>query len=437
MGAFRYDLIPRASAVLCAVSGGADSMYLLCRLLEGARTGGYTVKVAHYDHNLRPASGRDADFVRDWCRRRGVPLTVGSGDVAVQAKRRGLGVEECARQMRYAFLERTAKEEKCDFITTGHHAGDNAETVLMNLIRGCGLKGLTGIPERRGNIIRPMLAVDRAEIEAYLSAHGVPHVEDESNGELDCTRNRLRHQVLPLLEELNPRAARHIVQAAAALREDEQELSGRACRLADGEGRETASGWAIPARSLLCAPRPVALRAAALLLERAGLGRERVHLELALELAAHGAASSALDVPGGRVRREYDELVFERRGRAAPLPELPLSPGEQRWGGWRVTCAPAVCPDAPGTPDSFYLAPGEYVIRPRRQGDALRPPNRVRKSLKKWMIDEKIPRDARERVPVLARDGQAAAAGGIGVDAAFLARPGEPALHIILTEERE
>src|SRR5699024_813319 len=113
----------------------------------------------------------------------------------------------------------------CDLITTAHHAGDNAETVLMNLIRGCGLRALTGIPERRGRIIRPMLTLTRDEVERYLREHGVPHVEDESNADPAYTRNRLRREVLPLLEQLNPRAVEHITQTAARLAQDERELA--------------------------------------------------------------------------------------------------------------------------------------------------------------------------------------------------------------------
>ncbi len=246
---FRFDLIPPGSGVLCALSGGADSMYLLCRLLEGREKYGWTVQAAHLDHGLRETAKRDEEFVRAQCETRGVPLTVGRAGVAEFARREGLSIEEAGRVLRYAFLEETARQEGLDFIATGHHAGDNAETVLMNLIRGCGLKGLTGIPERRGNIVRPMLAVDRSEIEAYLTKHNVPHVEDETNTDLNYTRNKVRHQLLPLLEELNPQAAAHIAAAARRLVEDEEELSRQAAPLAE-QGLDIPEGVAVPARVL-------------------------------------------------------------------------------------------------------------------------------------------------------------------------------------------
>ncbi len=426
---FRYDLIASGAGVLCALSGGADSMYLLCRLLEGAERGGYFVRAAHFGHGLRSTAGRDEAFVRDWCERRGVPLTVGRGDVAAEAKRRGKGLEETGRELRYAFLRRTAAETGCTLIATGHHAMDNAETVLMDLIRGCGLKGLTGIPEQRGELIRPMLGVDRAEIERYLEKAGVPHVEDESNTDLSYTRNRVRLQVLPLLEELNPQAALHIAQTAAALREDEKALSQAANLLLymndGGDGRVKAS-------ALAGAPRPVALRAIGRMLERTGLGDGRTFREGALALAAGKDPSARLDVPGGVVRREYEQLVFEKGRRTQRLCEVPLAPGETFWGDWHIACAPAVCPEELGTPERFYVRQGEYTIRSRRGGDGLRPPNRHYKSLQDWMTDLKIPAGERDMVPVLALDGGAVAAGGIGVDGKALARPGEPALEIAM-----
>ena len=434
---FRYDLIPAGTAVLCALSGGRDSMYLLCRLLEGAESGGYTVRAAHYDHRLRPTAGRDADFVREQCRLRGVPLTVGSGDVAAEAARLGLGVEDCARRMRYRFLEETAAREGCALIATGHHAGDNAETVLMNLVRGSGLRGLSGIPERRGKIVRPMLAVSREEIEAYLGKNAVTYVDDETNGDDAYTRNKVRHQLIPLLEELNPQAAAHIADTALRLRGDEEELSRQGELLLQSAERRP-DGWAVPAAALAERPRPIALRAAERLLERAALAGQAVHLEGMLALAASDDPSARLDVPGGTVRREYGWLVVSADTPAEVLPEIPLAEGAARWGDWTLECAPAVCPGkAYVTANEFYLRPGNYTVRSRRTGDRLRLGRRPEKTVKKLLIDAKIPLNMRERLPVLDCGGNAAALGGFGPDAEYLARPGASALHIILTEEKK
>ena len=432
-GRFRYDRIPAGSAVLCALSGGADSMYLLSRLLEGAPAGGYTVRAAHYDHGLRPSSGAEAEFVRRWCERLGVPLTVGRGDVAAEAARRHTGIEETARDLRYAFLRRTAADTGCTLIATGHHAGDNAETVLMNLIRGCGLAGLAGIPAERDGLIRPMLTVTREEIRAYLAAHAIPHVEDESNGDPAYTRNRVRGELLPLLTELNPRAEEHINALSRRAAEDEELLTAMAEELL------ARCGYA-PGGDSLCltpmcgAPRPIALRALRVFLP----GARAVHLEAVLALCHVDSPSAAADIPGARVCRDYDRLL-RLPGDTERHPPLPLAEGLTRWNGWVITCAPAVCPQkAYVSREEFHLRPGRYLIRPRREGDRLQLGRRPCKTLKALMIEQRVPKYLRDTVPVLAEDGgTAAAAGGLGPHWESLARPNEPCLHITIKKENE
>lgn len=429
---FRFDLIPSGAAVVCALSGGADSMYLLCRLLEGREKYGWTVYAAHFNHGLRPAAQRDEDFVRDWCGQRNVPFYTRRDNVAEFARQEKLSVEEAGRILRYRFLEDTARETGCALIATGHHAGDNAETVLMNLIRGCGLNGLVGIPERRENIVRPMLGAERTDIQAYLTRHGVPHVEDETNADLTYTRNRVRRQLLPLLEELNPRAARHIAAAARRLREDEDELSRQGALLAN-QALDIPEGVAVPVRVLNQAPRPLALRACGLLADRAGLGVEAVHLDGMLALAAGDDPSARIDVPGGSVRRQYDLLVLSCEAVPAPPSAAKLADGETRWGGWRISQAPAVCPaKAYIGPNEFYLKPGDYLIRSRREGDQITLGKRPVKTVKKLMIEGRVPAAQRGRVPVLSLGGRTAAVGGFGPDRECLAEPGEPAVHIML-----
>lgn len=426
MANFRYDLIPEGMPVLCALSGGADSMYLVCRLLEG----GVPVKCAHFNHRLRDTAERDEQFVRNWCESRGIPLAVGHGDVAGEAERLGQGIEETARQLRYAFLEETARQEGCGLIATGHHAGDQAETVLMNLIRGSGMRGLCGIPQRRGMLIRPMLSVTRKEIDAYLAEHSVPHVEDETNEDLSYTRNRVRLQLLPLMQELNPAAAEHICAAAARLREDEEELTRQGLELAS-LAEESREGVSIPVSSLLQAPRPIALRCLRSLLE----GADAAHLEQVLALCAGKDPSAELHLPGCTVRRVYDRLLLCGEEEAQPLPPVALSEGVTCWGGWTVTCRQAVCPaKAYVSREEYYLKSGSYLIRSRREGDSIRLGDRPIKGVKKLMIDEKIPRHLRAFVPVLERDG-VAAVGGFGPHREALAAPGECCWHITVRKE--
>ena len=233
--------------VLCAVSGGADSVCLLHSCLRLTHGGDTTVCAAHYNHCLRGGeSDRDERFVRSLCASLGVELRVGRGDVAAYAREHGMGTEEAARELRYAFLEEAADELGCGYILTAHNADDNAETMLMALVRGSGPRGLAGIPPRRGRILRPMLGATRAEIEAYLAENGLEHVEDSTNECTDYTRNRIRKLCMPVLREINPRFAEAAARAGALLREDDAYLSSLAAdflkKYPDGRHRPLAFG---------------------------------------------------------------------------------------------------------------------------------------------------------------------------------------------------
>ena len=196
----KYDMLPQGARVLCAVSGGADSVCLLHLL----KSGGADVFCAHFNHRLRGAeSDRDEDFVRRLCAELGVELFAGAGDVAEYAARNSMGTEEAARKLRYNYLFDTAAKCGAGRIATAHNAEDNAETVLMNLARGTGLRGIGGIPPRRGKIIRPLLQTTRDEIILYLEENGLEHVEDSTNAADGYARNRLRHYVLPVLRQQN------------------------------------------------------------------------------------------------------------------------------------------------------------------------------------------------------------------------------------------
>ena len=455
-GPFRFDLIPPGSTVVCAVSGGADSVYLLHRLYCWRMGRPFTLIAAHYNHNLRgEESRRDEEFVREfvagWCGRSRVvsgqgehilppvELIVGSGDVALEAKRRKAGLEETARDMRYAFLNEAADRAGADFIATAHNADDNAETLLLHLLRGCGLQGLTGIQPVRGRLIRPMLEVTRAQVEEYLRVYSIPHVEDSSNAADEYLRNRLRHQVLPLLEELAPGFTERSRGTIARLRADEDELSRQAAALCD-QALDIPTGIAVPANLIAAAPRALAVRAVRLLLARLNGGDSgctAAHLEAAAELCRGTDPSARADLPGGiTVRRQYDLLVLTAEAEKEPPPSIPLAPGGNRWGDWTVFCEEAVCPGkAYVSPGEFYLKPAGYFIRSRQAGDRVKLGPRPERTVKRLMIDAKIPAARRGHIPVLALGERAAAVGGFGPDRECLAEPGGPALHIILKEE--
>lgn len=430
---FSYHLIAPGDRVLCAVSGGADSMYLLCRLLDGAEEGGYQVGAAHFHHGIRQASDGEEDFVRSWCERHQVPLHVGHGDVPTAAAQRGQGVEETARALRYQFLYDIARREGYTLIATGHHAGDQAETVLMHLIRGSGLRGLRGIEPRQGLLIRPMLEVTRQQVEDYLRRHHVPHVEDESNADPAYTRNRMRHEVLPLLCELNPQAVGHIAQAAAKLREDAQLLDTLAQAVPGvTQGPE---GVAVDIPQLLSQPRPLVMRRLAQALTGLHIHPSQVYLDGLYWLMTEARSGARLDLPGHIAQKSWNQMNITPVGEETLLCPAPLRDGDTPWGEWRVECRTAVCPPERG--EGLWLIPGDYILRPRQVGDTLQLPKRPTKTVKKLMMEKKIPASLRSRLPVVAQGERVAAVALLGVDQAFLAQPGQPARYINVIKEND
>lgn len=407
-------LLSPGDKVIAAVSGGADSVAMLFALYLLRDELGITLEAAHFNHHLRGAeSDRDEAFVTDFCGRYDIPLHLGSGRIVPGKK----GLEAAARDARYAFLRRLPGK-----VATAHTADDNAETVLMRLIRGTGLKGLGAIAPVSGNVIRPMLTVTRDDVEAFLEEYALPHVEDSSNGTDDFLRNRIRHGILPLMRTENPRIGENLSAMALLLRQDE------ACLQAMIPEEQ------MPDVSRLKAMEP-ALRRRALerFLKAQGVREpEQIHILQAEQLLYHWSPSAAMQFPGGvTIGRQYDRLV--RLECAPELPETRLSvPGETCIGGKRFVSEYAT--DLEERPDSVLVCPvGVLTVRSRRSGDTMRLPGGTR-SLKKMYIDRKIPASHRAAVPVLADDRGVLAVFGIGTDIRF--HPDSlPAVRITLIEE--
>ena len=220
-------LVKSGDVVLAGVSGGADSVCLLLMLLEYRKHCDFFLEAVHVEHGIRgDASRRDAAFVKRLCEKRGVCCRIYPVDVPAYAKGHGLGVEEAARKLRYECFREAAEDYdgRPVKIALAHHADDNAETMLFRLIRGSGLHGLYGMrPARRlaegVTVIRPLLGMERAEIEAYLEAQGQPYCRDATNEDTDYSRNRIRHKVMPELKAVNTGAVHHMMQSAQMLRE--------------------------------------------------------------------------------------------------------------------------------------------------------------------------------------------------------------------------
>ncbi len=385
-----YRLFSPGDSIVCAVSGGADSIALLFALYLLKDKLQISLSAAHFNHRLRgEESDRDEVFVKDFCDRYEIPLVVGSGKVTAGKK----GLEAAARDARYSFLKSLPGK-----IATAHTADDNAETVLMRMVRGTGLKGLGAIAPISGKLIRPMLTVTREDVLAFLSEYCLSYVEDSSNGGEDFLRNRLRHHVMPLLKGENPRFSENTSAMAIRLRQDEAALA---------TPPETDVE---KLRSMLPACRS---RALAAFLQTCGVREpEAEHIALAEKLVFSDKPSAKAAFPGNiTVARNYGRLEKQEADETPAFVELPC-PGEVTFGSIRICCKIASSLSEEG----FVVRPvGKLIVRSRMEGDSICLSGGT-KSLKKLFIDKKIPASRRNAVPVVADSAGVVCVCGIGAD---------------------
>ena len=380
----QYGMVQHGDRVICAVSGGADSMALLFALYLLREKWHISLAAAHFNHHLRGAeSDRDEAFVREFCDRLDIPLHLGGGEIVPGKK----GLEAAARDARYAFLNTLPGK-----IATAHTADDNAETVLMHLVRGTGLKGLGAIAPVNGNLIRPMLAVTRREVEGFLAEYHISHIEDSSNDTDRFLRNRIRHQVMPLLVQENPSLTENLSAMALRLRQDESALNQIARQYGEADVEQL--------RRLHPAIRARVLED---YLKSCGVREpEAEHIAMAEALVFSDKPSAAAVFPGGvTIGREYEILTVVDQ--MEPLETVALvCPGvtEVSQIGLRAYCQWVQTPE--NSREVFSVIPvGQMVLRARKTGDTMRFSGGT-KSLKKWFIDQKIPAARRQRIPVIA-----------------------------------
>lgn len=390
----RYKMVNPGDNVICAVSGGADSMALLWAMYLMKDKLKIQLSAAHFNHRLRgDESDRDEAFVADFCKGYGIDFVAGSGNVVAGAK----GLEAAAREARYAFLRSLPGK-----IATAHTASDNAETVLLHMVRGTGLKGLGGVTPVNGSVIRPMLSVTREEVLAFLEEYSIPFVEDSSNAGDDFLRNRLRHHIVPQLKKENPSLSQNLSAMALRLRQDEEALDAIA-----GEK------YTNKVTDLLKLHPAIRSRVLAKFLVDAGVKEpEAAHIAALESLLISSKPSAKAEFPSGvTIARNYDVLETAQENKEIPTRELIDTLCVV---GYRITCGPNTLLEQ--TAQSFAVVPqGKILVRCRQEGDTIRL-NAGTKSLKKLFIDKKIPAANRNSIPVIADDAGVLGVAGIGAN---------------------
>ena len=428
------QLLRHGDKVLVALSGGADSIALLHMLISLKEELSIGIYAAHFNHGIRgDEAHRDEDFSRQVCERWHIPFYCEHADVPVLAKENGESVELCGRRLRYDFLRCTAENLGNIKIATAHHQDDNAETVLWNLTRGTGIGGLAGIPVQRGNIIRPLLCLSREEIEMYCRENDLLYVTDSTNLNDDYTRNRLRHQIMPVLRELNPSVGESIAHTSFLMREADVYFN----KISFEELNKAKTAFGYSCDRLLQADKAVLYYAIKCFLKKSGAPVDFRHITLIIKSMREGGAvdlgqgytvscaqgilrmvspSAKKDdfcipfsefIEGSAVRfRICDGHLRSDREKCLKINNLLLH--------HCIPCDIITC---------------NTFLRHRRAGDTFTDPRRgVTKTLKKLFNELKIPREKRDDIMLVADGSTVLWIEGIGTAAqakADLTRDGE------------
>lgn len=384
-----WDMLPAGCTVVVGLSGGADSMALTHFLLNYATPRHIHLSAAHINHGIRgEEAARDEAFVTRWCAQNGVALRVLHADVPALAAGEGVGLEECGRRVRYSFFRELCGEN--GKIATAHTLSDSCETVLFNLAKGAGTRGMRGIPPVRGNIVRPLIAVTRAQVERYCANYGVPYVTDSTNFSGDYARNKIRLRAVPVLREINPAFEQAVCGMTRRLQEDDEYLSV----LAQDQLSAAVYHGGYRANLLARLPDPLLSRALMLAARRVtGARLESRHVEDMMALVRRGYGG--VTVAGGAQCRVQGETVYIFLPKKAVQWSVPLNPSGTLLPDGRTLLLNKLTKNAYENRrkfnNLFFINVINYAtilnitsVRNRREGDAYRPAGRgVTKSLKK------------------------------------------------------
>ena len=406
----KWHMLPDGCSVVAGLSGGADSLMLTHFLWRYSKEHNIDLTAAHVNHMLRgEEADRDERFVISWCGEHGIRIKVLHANVRAEAAKNSEGLEECGRNIRYSFFRSICG--KCGRIATAHTLSDSAETVLMNLAKGTGPRGLCGIPPVRGNIVRPLIGVTRDEVECYCKYYKLDYVTDSTNLEDDYGRNKIRHNVVPVLKRINTGFEQALGRTQKLMRLDEEYLEDKAGKLLLNAKNE----YGYDVSALRSEGFPILSRAVARAIENAGDSRlDFMHIDAVLKIIIAGNGS--LTVPGGIQCAVHGNTLFVTPKRVKTITkwEVPLEIPETRLPDGRIFSVRKINYDILKNKNKFnnlsfnnllnydtILTIGS-LVRSRLNGDVFRPAGRgVTKKVKKLFNEAKIPPLMRDRIAVL------------------------------------
>ncbi len=435
----RFGMLEPGDRVLVAVSGGPDSVCLLSALHSLSAELGITLHIAHLDHMFRGKESEDeANFVDALARRLGIPSTIDQIDVPAFCREHGLPPQAGAREVRYAFFTRVAAATGSDRIATGHTATDQAETMLMRLMRGAGVTGLSAIPPVRDNIIRPLIDLTRDEVLEHLRAADTPFVTDPSNAKPLYTRNRIRMEIMPVLKRFNPRIENALASEAGLLRDEDEAINHYLETIAEPLITREENVLSVKRKDFNALPlafrRRIFRKIAGAVAEPSTLSLAQI--DEALFFMAAAQTGRTMSLPRGlSIGREYDRFVVNI---PADMPEFSFSltaPGITVISELGLEVETAIA-DGNSTfseaKNYLWQAMFDYdkigpflTLRNRRPGDWFRPSGMGGRSkkLQDYLVDEKVSRRKRDRIPLLCAGNNILWVVGFRTDERFAAGP--------------
>ena len=408
----KYRMINRGDKVLLAVSGGPDSVCMAHIMCKIAPEYGLNLHFVYFDHGTREVTHKEMEFVKNMAKERGCPFTSGKADVLGYAKLEGISIEEAARRLRYRFLEEVADNEGCDKIALGHTASDQVETLVFRLARGTGLRGLTLIPPKRDRYIRPLIETTREQVLEYLRQENIPYMLDHSNYSLQYTRNFIRHRIVPLLREINPRIETSVLRLREIVEREVAERIRVVKELWTQLIEEDKHGLFLkvePFSELHDAIKCWVIEEA-IIKVKGGLGKiEKIHIEQTLKFINSGRTGNRIELPSLYIINYYNKVLIAPKLPEETIPspvELPVE-GEATWGNYKfVTRVVSKGEELMFSPYIAYFDMSKIdpplTIRARQPGDRMRIFGKgYLKKLQDIFVDLKVPRYVRDLVPLV------------------------------------